>query len=416
LVNFAAYHTSMARRRRFLAQFNLLAFGAVLVLLIAGGAAGAAAQPATDPVGMPATEPAASPALAAAIAAEARSATTQPLGSARAVPIVQVFGDGAAMGRAEGQRLGPEMVLLNRDYLRQFISPSMVYWLLSREAQQFIPFLQPEELAEIRALAAASGEKESDVVFGQCFLDLIPMIACSTITVPGAGAPDHVARFGRNLDFPSLGIAHKHVVIIVYHPQGRYAFAAITWPGLIGVLSGMNEQGLSLASMEVVRLPRLPQAEPYILLYRQVLERCRTVDEAIDYLRSAGRQSANNLMLMDASGDRAVVEIQPGGIVVRRAPATVALISTNFQRGTDLDTLGRSWRYDCLHEESHNLFGNIDVPTLQGLLSDAMQRGLTIESMIFEPSNRVVYLAVGPLAAKRPLVRYDLRPYFAAKN
>jgi hypothetical protein len=92
------------------------------------------------------------------------------------------------------------------------------------------------------------------------------------------------------------------------------------------------------------------------------------------------------------------------------------LISTNFQRGTDLDTLGRSWRYDCLHEESHNLFGNIDVPTLQGLLSDAMQRGLTIESMIFEPSNRVVYLAVGPLAAKRPLVRYDLRPYFAAKS
>jgi len=381
---------------------------ALAIGLGAGGTRWAGAQPTTEPT--------ASPGLAAAMANEVPVPTTQAVGKAQPVRIIQVFGDGEAMGRAEGQRLGPEMVVLNHDYLREFISPSLVYSLMSRVAQGFVPLLQPEELAEIKGLAAASGQSESDVLFGQCFLDLIPMIACSTITLPGASAPDHVARFGRNLDFPSLGIADKHVVIIVYHPRGRYAFAAITWPGLIGVLSGMNDQGLTLACMEVVRLPRPPAAEPYTLLYREVLERCKTVDEAIDYLRTNGRQSANNLMLMDAHGDRAVVEIQPNGIVVRRAPETAALVSTNFQRGTDLDTLGRSWRFDCLHEESRQVFGQIDVPTLERLLGDAMQRGLTIESMIFEPSNRVVYLAVGPLAAKRPFVRYELRPYLGAKG
>ena len=52
-------------------------------------------------------------------------------------------------------------------------------------------------------------------------------------------------------------------------------------------------------------------AMPYALLYRTVLERCKTVEEAIALLETTPRQTANNLMLMDATGNRAVVEITP---------------------------------------------------------------------------------------------------------
>ena len=65
----------------------------------------------------------------------------------------------------------------------------------------------------------------------------------------------------------------------------------------------MNEYGLCLANMEVDRQMRPPMAMPYTLLYRTVLEQCRTVDEAIDLLKRTPRQSANNLMLMDARGE-----------------------------------------------------------------------------------------------------------------
>ena len=53
---------------------------------------------------------------------------------------------------------------------------------------------------------------------------------------------------------------------------------------------------------------------PYTLLYRSVLEQCRTIDEAIAFLRNTPRQTANNLMLMDATGNRAVVEITPDNL------------------------------------------------------------------------------------------------------
>src|SRR5207248_4073321 len=135
--------------------------------------------------------------------------------------------------------------------------------------------------------------EEREVLLGQCFLDLSAMTACSTITFPPAAAPDGVARFGRNLDFPSFNVADKQTVVLIFRPQGRYAFASIAWPGMIGVLSGMNEHGLALANMEVDRSPRLPAAMPYTLLYRTILERCKTVDEAVALLQSTPRQTAN---------------------------------------------------------------------------------------------------------------------------
>jgi hypothetical protein len=279
-------------------------------------------------------------------------------------------------------------------------------------AQAFERYMLPEHRAEVVALARDTALDERAVALAQCFLDLQPSTACSTVTLPASAAPDGIARFGRNLDFPSRDIADKRTVILIYHPAGRYAFAAITWPGLIGVLSGMNEHGLTLANMEVPRAPRLPTAMPYTLLYRMVLERCRTVDEAIQLLKTTPRQSANNLMLMDASGARAVVEITPQSLIVRRGRPHSALLSTNHQRGQDASTPGRGWRYDCLSRESAAAFGHIGLPQVERMLADTAQGNLTLQSMVFEPATRRLYLATGKNAPRQAFHRLDLGPLF----
>jgi isopenicillin-N N-acyltransferase like protein len=380
-------------------QFNLIMQRVAALGLLAATALTLVAAPVAAPI-----RDTASPAPVVA-------PTTAPI----SVPIIQLRGDAAAIGRSHGRQLGPDILLLQRDYLHRFIEPSFVYDALATESWRFVPFLDADQRAEIKALAAGSGCDQRDALFAQCFLDLVPMFTCSTISVAPDAAPDHVARFGRNLDFPSLGLADRHVVLFIYHPQGRYAFAAIGFPGTIGVLSGMNEHGLTLACMEVLRLPRVPSAEPYTLLYRQVLERCRTVDEAVEFLRTTPRQTSNNLMLMDAAGDRAVVELSPDLIAVRRALSTAALISTNHQRGANLDDPGRCWRFDRLHDESRAAFGRIDVPTIEKMLHDARQR-ITMQSMIFEPVNRVLYLSVGPQATNGPYRRIELQPLFDSKE
>src|SRR5207245_2012767 len=137
-----------------------------------------------------------------------------------------------------------------------------------------------------------AGVKPAEAMLGQCFPDLNPG-GCSTIALPAEASADGIARFGRNLDYPTFGVLDRHPVLLVFHPRERFAFVSVSpAPGLVGVLSGMNEYGLTLAVMEVPRQFRLPHAMPCMLLYRTVLENCRTVDEAVALLRRTPRQSA----------------------------------------------------------------------------------------------------------------------------
>jgi predicted choloylglycine hydrolase len=329
------------------------------------------------------------------------------------VKIVELQGSGAEIGKAEGEQLGESIRALNEGYLKRFISGDIQRFAARSAAMLFEDKLMPEHLAEIKALSEASKMDERDTMLAQCFLDLLPSMACSTIALPADAAPDHVARLGRNLDFPSLGIADKHTVVMIFHPDGgRFGFAAVTWPGLVGVLSGMNEHGLTLCNMEVARAPRIPQAMPYTLLYRTLLERCKTVDDAIALLKKTPRQTANNLMLMDAAGDRAVVEITPATIAVRRADDHAALISTNHQRGIEADTAGKCKRYDLLHDVAKSSFGKLGPSQIETLLGRVAQGNMTLQSMVFEPSTRTIYLATGKHATEQPYERIDLSHYF----
>ncbi len=359
------------------------------------------------------------PPLAIAYSIDLTSPSPAPTNSASAsVSIIELRGDPVALGRSQGEQLGEAIrSVMNGYFTRAFDLSSKqgsnTYQRALKVAAGFEPYLRTEHREEVHALATSVGIDPAVAMLGQCFDDLDPNGACSTICFPATAAPDGIARFGRNLDYATFGILDQRTVLLVYHPKDRYAFVSVAAaPGLIGVLSGMNEYGLCLATMEVQRSVRLPHAMPCMLLYRTLLENCRTVDEAIALLRKTPRQTADNLMLMDASGDRAVAEITPAEVTVRRAPGNAALISTNHQRQNDLDSPGRCIRYDFLHDAARRQFGRLSESAVEELLAGAAQGDATFQSMVFEPAGRVVYLAVGAGAPNHGFARIDLKPYF----
>jgi len=326
--------------------------------------------------------------------------------------IVALAGTPEDLGREHGERFAARIRFLEDRYLGRLLGgePGRARGLAM--AADFLPHLRPHHRAELDALATAAGLAPERALLANCFLDLLPSVGCSTVALPAAAAPDGIARLGRNLDFPGFGVADRRSIVVVVRPAGRHAFAAVTWPGLIGVLSGMNEHGLTLANMEVAREPRVADAMPYPLLYRTVLEECRTVAEAIDLLGREARQTANNLMLVDAAGDRAVVEIRPAGIAVRRAAADRPLVATNHHR-RDRDEPGRCRRYDCIAADAAADWGRIDRDALWRLLDRVGQGDITLQAMIFEPGDRVLHLATGRRATKLAPARIDLREHLA---
>ncbi len=343
---------------------------------------------------------------AAVVAAGGGRALAQQASVKCPIPIHVVSGGPEEMAAAYAKAMGPTAKALMPQYLRKFLPPA-AYDLALPASKLFEKFIPAAHWTELMAMAKAAGMGPDEALLGNVFVDLMPTTMCSTITLSEDASEDHVPRMGRNLDFPGVGVAENQSVVVIYKPKGRHAFASVTWPGLIGVLSGMNEHGLCAANMEVPRRLRPAGGIPCMFLYRLLLEQCTTVDEAIDLLKASQRNTANNLMLIDAKGGRAVAEIRPEEVIVRRAPADKPLIATNHHRGLDLATPGRCRRYDALTRLAGANWGKIDVAGVERMLNAASAL-LTIQSMVFEPTTRRIYLAAGKKAAAGPFYEIDL--------
>lgn len=96
---------------------------------------------------------------------------------------------------------------------------------------------------------------------------------------------------------------------------------------LWGLSDGINDAGLSVALAYGGHSETAPGFGVTLLL-RYVLETCKTVDEALAVLARVPSHMAYNLVLADASGATAGIELHPGG-GLHRLPEAIA---TNHQR------------------------------------------------------------------------------------
>jgi hypothetical protein len=77
-----------------------------------------------------------------------------------------------------------------------------------------------------------------------------------------------------------------------------------------------------------------------------------------------------------------------------------------------LEEAGRCDRFDYLHDATKEKFGTLGVAGVEDLLAHVAQGKMTLQSMVFEPSNRVIYLAVGSAAHTKGYHRLELSKYF----
>jgi hypothetical protein len=290
-----------------------------------------------------------------------------------------------------------------------------ILWPLMTGAGRTLMLNTPKEhQRELAAFAAAGGYDEGAIAVANTLLELRRM-GCSSLVVEPNRSSTGGPLFGRNFDFPTLGELDKYSLVTIYHAPGRRPFASIGFPAFFGVFSGMNDAGLAVATLDVEEsadgsLKFNAKGTPLAFVFRRILEECATVDEAEKLLKSEKPTTWMNLAVCDREGG-AVFEITPDHIA-RRNSEQGMLRCTNHVRTAGLSTGESCERYD-------KLLGNfqqdkLDVEDVHVRLDNARQDRLTFQTMVFEPRELVLHLALSePPSSDKPLKRIELRPYLA---
>jgi hypothetical protein len=293
-----------------------------------------------------------------------------------------------------------------------------------------IPQFPADHLKELDAMVKQSGFDRNLAILGNTLPDLLKIAACATLIVEPPRSATGGPLFGRNLDYPTLGFLNEYSLVTVYRPKDKHAFVSIGFPGMVGCLSGMNDAGLAIATLEVYRskdgASRLdPKGVPYTLTYRRVLEECSTVAEAEQLLRSLKRTTMNNLAVCDKKGG-VVFEITSKSLVVRRPVHELCACTNHFRTPElatatpdQLSTARNCYRYPRLVDSPLDLeagpakLPKLDFADIARKLHEVNQGDETLQTMLFEPATLTLHLAIGktPTSALN-MKRLELAPLF----
>lgn len=338
------------------------------------------------------------------------------------VPVLIVRGTPEEMGEQFGKLAianAPDLDGLHQRFLKD-TGQEKRFPLISAMSKVLKPGFPAHHAKEIEAAAKAANREESLLLFANTLADLTSGLGCSTLIVEKERSKTGSPLFGRNFDWlPTKGIT-EHTLVVIYKGEGKRTFATITISPIAGVISGMNDAGLCV-TMNEIRVKENKEKSPFnwkgtplMLAFRRVLEECATVDEAEKLLREMQRTTTVCMTICDKNGGK-VFEITPKSLEVRTAENGVCCCTNHF-RSEKLCIDNKCWRYAKLSPLQANDSPKLGVKDVFAELDKVEQGKYTLQSMVFEPRERVLHFAYGPgPATKLPPVKLELGKLFDEK-
>lgn len=265
------------------------------------------------------------------------------------------------------------------------------------------------------------------------------LVGCSSFAVWGEESETEDLLVGRNFDFYVGDDFAKNKVVLFVEPASGYRFASISWPGMMGVLSGLNEKGLTVTINASKGAMPISSAMPISLLARQILQYASTIEEAYSIARQFETFVSESLLIGSAiDGYAAIIEKSPEKMALYKSPASRIVCTNHYQselfcmdeyNRENIATSDSPDRYRRLNElltqyspvcpdEAVDILrdrygvGNVDI----GLSNEkSVNQFIAHHSVIFQPQELRLWVSSAPWQLGE-YVCYDLDDVFAADS
>ena len=361
------------------------------------------------------------------------------------LPVLFLQGSDYQIGYQQGRILKTEIQALIAGFFDEFargagslfykhIAPSRLFHLFKAVPDRY--------QAELQGIADGAEVSLSSVLLINFFDDLLNLLelgwafACSTVAAKGAG--DRVLM-GRNLDYNGdVGNLVRHYqAIVIRQPDNAPATVSVTVAGQVGILTGMNQFGLSLGSMTSQTHEQNWNGLGCSILYRLMLDRTQSVSKAISLFEQQSPAQGNNLMLADRSNAARLqftshrhsmtpLSQQPLGISNHFLDPKLAETHTDLYRRLTADgswsRFNRLCRWSDRNRTPLEVDGVIEAMTDRQIEPDyplgdrdawwtsgVVNNQGTLHSVVFDPKNGTLHVAVG--LGKEAIEKTDFVPF-----
>jgi isopenicillin-N N-acyltransferase like protein len=265
---------------------------------------------------------------------------------------VGLIGDPDTIGYSHARLLYPEMVenegvLLGRfkDQVPMRAARSFLLDLAQLRYRDVDQQMAPERLREIAAGAQGFQPDPFAELFPtfQRFVYLnalydislsfegSPLIGCTTFTFDGPATSDGSGVLARAFDFEVDDIFDRRKAVFLVRETGKLPFASVAWPGLVGVVSGMNLEGVAVVVHGGRAREPAAMGEPVVHALRRVLSEARTTEQAAQLLAARTPMVSHIVIVTDAHGHSVAIERAPGVPDAVRPLPTRAATTNHFE-------------------------------------------------------------------------------------
>lgn len=270
-------------------------------------------------------------------------------------------------------------------------------------------------------------------------LQNMSLVGCTSFATWGMHSEDSSLIIGRNFDFYLGDDFARHKIVAFYNPSKGHKFMMLTFGGMTGVLSGMNDQGLTVTINAAKSDIPSASATPVSLVAREILQYAATIDEAYAIAQKRKMFVAESFLIGSAKDRRAaIIEKSPEAMDKVEGTGNYIISTNHFQSKilgeTQLNvdhikTSASLYRYQRVEqllkqngknsvkksvELLRNQFGLDDADI--GLGNEKLINQLVAHhAVVFQPEKMLVWISTSPWQLGK-FVCYDLNKVFSQRK